>query len=153
MVGIKNSGMFGKKHKLSSRLKMGLKQKGKIISEYQKKQISIAMTGFKHTDIAKYKISLSKRGANNPAWRGGISDINCRIRRSVEYKNWRESVFKRDNYTCIWCGQHGGRLNADHIKPFSLFPEERFNIDNGRVLCEDCHKKTDTYKKKALCYN
>ena len=28
---------------------------------------------------------------------------------------------------------------------FSLFPELRLAIDNGRVLCVPCHKKTYSY--------
>ena len=75
----------------------------------------------------------------------GKSTRYKRIRKSKEYKLWREAVFKRDDYTCIWCGQRGGYLNADHIKPFALFPELRFAIDNGRTLCVDCHKKTGTW--------
>lgn len=84
-------------------------------------------------------------GEKNKNWKGGITPINRKIRTSLEYKLWRESVFKRDDYTCIWCGEVGGRLHADHIKPFANFPELRFAIDNGRTLCVVCHKKTDSY--------
>ena len=68
---------------------------------------------------------------------------------SRKYKNWRESVFKRDNYTCTWCDQKRGYLEADHIKPFAYFPKLRFEINNGRTLCRECHKSTDTYGYKA----
>lgn len=78
-------------------------------------------------------------------WKGGVSAENEILRHSLEYRLWRTSVFERDNYTCIWCGQRGGTLNADHIKPFAYYPELRFAIDNGRTLCEDCHKTTESY--------
>ena len=69
-------------------------------------------------------------------------------RKTLEYRLWREAVFARDNFTCIWCFQRGGKLQADHIKPFALYPELRFALDNGRTLCEDCHKTTNTYGGK-----
>lgn len=78
-------------------------------------------------------------------WKGGITPINHKIRQSKEYKLWRESVFERDDYTCVWCGAKGGKLNADHILPFAYYPELRFAIDNGRTLCVDCHKTTSNY--------
>lgn len=31
----------------------------------------------------------------------------------------RKKIFKRDNYTCQYCGQSGGNLECDHIHPFS----------------------------------
>lgn len=80
----------------------------------------------------------------------GKSTKYKRIRKSKEYKLWRKAVFERDDYTCIWCGQRGGYLNADHIKPFALFPELRFAIDNGRTLCVDCHKKTGTWGRYKM---
>lgn len=73
--------------------------------------------------------------------KGGVTSINKIIRESAEYKLWRKSVFERDNFTCIWCFQKGGNLNADHIKPFALFPELRFAIDNGRTKNIMYHRK------------
>lgn len=92
------------------------------------------------------KLSESHKGEKSNLWKGGITQINMKIRKSLEYRLWRESVFARDNWTCIWGGkEHGNKLQADHIKPFSLYPELRFAIDNGRTLCVECHRKTDTY--------
>lgn len=72
--------------------------------------------------------------------------LNQVIRHSNIYKLWRMAVFERDNYTCIFCGKRGnGELNADHIKSFALYPELRFDLDNGRTLCEECHRKTETF--------
>ena len=86
-----------------------------------------------------------QKGSNHPMWRGGITGTRDTIENTKEYKLWRVAVFERDNYTCVWCGQRGGNLNADHIKPFALFPELRFAIDNGRTLCINCHRTTETY--------
>jgi len=62
----------------------------------------------------------------------------------VEYKRWRLAVFKRDGNKCVECGSSHD-LEADHIKPKSKFPELVFDVDNGRTLCYECHKKTRTY--------
>ena len=92
------------------------------------------------------------RGEKNNNWKGGVTPINEKIRKSIDYKIWRKSVFDRDNYTCQQCGEKenvSGKLEADHIKPFAYFPQLRFAIYNGRTLCKECHKKTDTYLVKA----
>lgn len=97
----------------------------------------------KQTPETRLKIrNNAKRGSENHLWKGGITPINKQIRQSLEYRLWREAVFKRDNWTCVWCGQVGGELNADHIKRFADYPELRFAIDNGRTLCVPCHRTT-----------
>ena len=86
-----------------------------------------------------------QKGEQHPLWRGGLSNKQGYL---WNWKYVKPKILKRDNYSCVWCGQKGGKLNADHIKPFALFPELRLAIDNGRTLCITCHKKTDTYALK-----
>lgn len=107
-------------------------------------------------DETKRKMSLKRKGIPTGRtgdkchfWKGGITPVNKKIRMSLETRIWREAVFKRDNWTCVLCNIKGGKLQSDHIKPFAKYPELRFAIDNGRALCIDCHKKTDTYGRKS----
>lgn len=120
---------------------------GKKLGTGTKIKISNKLKGIKRSKATRIKMSLSRRGEKSHLWRGGKTEENKKIRRSLEYRLWRDAVFIRDNYTCVFCGNRGGKLDPDHIKPFSLFPELRFAIDNGRTLCRECHKKTDTYGK------
>ena len=137
---------------------------GKFIKGHKHTKVALLKNklkhlGKKHTVKTKLKISKNnarywfnkpgnQRGKKHWNWRGGISTENNRLRNSFEYKLWRRAVFQRDNYTCIWCGERGSRLNADHIKPVAFYPELRFAIDNGRTLCENCHKKTPTFQNR-----
>jgi hypothetical protein len=90
---------------------------------------------------------LSGENANN--WQGGKSTPNELARKNQDYVLWRTAVFMRDDYTCQMCGVRGGKLHADHIKQFAFYPELRYAIDNGRTLCESCHKKTPTYANRS----
>ncbi len=134
------------KEKLSIALKVIAKEKGFGLWMTGKKQS--LETRIKKSNKAKERV---KAGTHN-FWKGGITPLHKNIRTSLPYKLWRESVFTRDNYTCQICGIRflkgvTGRvmLNADHIKPFSQYPEFRFDINNGRTLCVPCHKLTPTY--------
>lgn len=84
-------------------------------------------------------------GKDHWNWQGGITSESTKIRNSLKYKLWRQKIFERDNYICVLCRQRGGKLQVDHVKPFSKFKELRFDINNGRTLCKNCHKNTETY--------
>ena len=140
----------------SAKSQIGIKRKPH--TEEFKKQVSLRHTGKVNSLESRKKMSITKIGELNPNWKGGISPLNTCIRMSMEYRLWRNAVLERDNYTCIWCGLKQGWnkelkkqniIHADHIKPFCDYPELRFAIDNGRTLCIDCHKTTDTWGARA----
>lgn len=103
------------------------------------------------------------RGKNNPNWRGGRTSLSQRIRNSDKYKRWRWNVFLRDGFKCTDCDTEEGPFNADHVVPLCVLIEnnnvisldealeciELWHLSNGRTLCENCHKNTDSYGWKA----
>jgi len=90
-----------------------------------------------------------KKGKEHYNWKGGITSVIEKIRKSIEYRLWREAVFARDNWTCQECKKQGIYLHAHHIKSFTNYPELRFAIDNGITLCRGCHcRKTNMDKQK-----
>jgi len=80
-------------------------------------------------------------GSQHGNWKGGITPENVKIRKSVDYKNWRKKVFERDDYTCQECGQKGYELRAHHIYDFTNNKDLRLDVNNGITLCDKCHKK------------
>lgn len=142
-----NQPIFSKEH----REKLRLSKIGEIYTEERNKKVSRSLMGRKIPLQTRLKMSEARKGSKSPLWKGGVSAVNRTKRQnimsSMEYKLWRTSVFERDGYTCIWCG-FKGYVEADHIKPFALFPELRFAIDNGRTLCKPCHNSVTYVKRK-----
>ena len=96
------------------------------------------------------------KGIAKPHLRKQIEGLSKREQRHreigrVEYKEWRKAVYERDDYTCQICGKRGDGiyLNADHIKPLYTNPELIYDVNNGRTLCVECHKQTDTWGHKV----
>jgi hypothetical protein len=134
-------------------------RKGMKLSDEHKINISISKSGVNNFNYGKkfseeYKNKISEshknkphpwsRGELNVFWKGGITPVNKSIRMSMKFRIWRESVFKRDDWSCIKCGIRSGKglkvfLHPHHIFNFSEYKDLRFLIDNGVTFCEDCH--------------
>jgi len=114
--------------------------------------------------VNRYASSFVGVGVNSPRWKGGKSSLNEKVRKIPKMKEWRDKIFKRDDYTCQDCKERGGQLHADHKKALAILLlelgittlkqarncKELWKISNGKTLCIKCHEKTETYGGRTL---
>ena len=141
---------YGRKHTEETKNKIGKinatkpRTKGKDHWSYGKRQ----------SKEVRKRQGEARRGKNNGNWKGGISPLVMTIRSCLKYKEWRLSVYRRDEFTCQKCGRKlSDKFNAHHIKPFHQIFEENniqtlegayacqefWEINNGITLCKECH--------------
>jgi hypothetical protein len=84
------------------------------------------------------KLRLGYTGNKVGTWKGGISTAD-RLERLKFRREMQAKIFFRDNYTCQICDEYGGKIQVDHIKKWSEYPELRFVESNCRTLCMACH--------------
>lgn len=127
---------------------------GKIASTETRKKMSLSHIGFKHPPrteewkIKQRKAHLGRTGKLASNWQGGKTEATKLIRNSIEYKEWRNQVFKRDDYTCRFCKVKGKDLEAHHIYPIHKSIKFIYDVDNGITLCKFCHGFID--KKRRI---
>lgn len=139
---------LGKHHSDESKKKLSEAHKGKKLSEEHKRKIGLGGVGRKHSEDTKKKISLgvkgfphlSQRGDKHYKWKGGITTLNVKARKSIEMRLWRNGCMERDNFTCQKTGQIGGKLVVHHINNFADFPELRTSFENGITLSKETHE-------------
>lgn len=152
-------------------------QKIKIREVAKKSGFGKWMLGKKASVETRLKMSktMKEKGDKNHLWNGGVTPYRKQIRESVEYKIWRDKVFERDDYRCIECGFRSGEgvtkvINADHF-PITFYEllkslidqygldniiaqakshQPLWDINNGRTLCIDCHRKTPTWGRSTI---
>ena len=73
------------------------------------------------------------QGDNHYGYEGGQNE-----RINAEYHEWRKSVIERDHGYCRLCHSQE-RLEVHHIHRFAIYPDMRWDIQNGITLCHDCH--------------
>jgi len=150
-----------------------------IATYLRKFKINIRKSGVQKGFVqSKKQIEKRRRtltGEQCYLWKGGISPLHDLISTLPQSVVWRKKVFSRDNYTCQDCGQWGKKLNAHHIKAFSILFNEFlqyysqfspiedketlvrlattwepfWDLVNGKTVCCDCHKKYGTKRRKS----
>lgn len=105
--------------------------------------------------IEKRRLKLS--GENNWRWKGGITPLVRKIRNCWSMQKWKKECRKSGD-RCVIC-ESKKELHVDHITAFSEIMErnniktyeqalectELWDIKNGRLLCKQCHLKTENY--------
>lgn len=139
--GVKN--VFSLKETKEKIYKTNMSEYGKKsftqTSSYNKKRKQTCIEKYgedSHMKTKKYKEMFT--GKNNPVWKGGIHDKRW-DRLQPKYKQWRESVFINDHFSCKKCGVVGGKLEAHHIFNWNDNPDKRYDINNGITFCINCH--------------
>lgn len=79
------------------------------------------------------------RGPLAHKWEGGKTPINQTHRTRVEFKEWRNKVFERDNWTCQVTGEKRLEFNAHHILNLAEYPELMYDVDNGITITKEAH--------------
>ena len=150
---------FARNHTKESKEKMCVSQKlrfkketvrnkGKpCLEETKEKLRQKSLKQFKNgmPEATKIKISEGNIGEKNGRWNPN-REIAKNSRNCAEYLQWFKQVKKRDKNQCAFKGQNcSGYNEVHHILPWRDYPEERYNIKNGIVLCQNHHprKKAD----------
>ena len=83
----------------------------------------------------------NNKGENHYNWNPNLTDEERENGRNCpENYQWRKAVLDRDNDHCQKCGI-SKNLEAHHILPWALFPELRFEVENGITFCKSCHDR------------
>ena len=146
--------------------------KGKKLSDEHKEKLSLAHKGKRPWRVGKPLLknqgegnpNFGKFGKDHPRYKEiKVNPFLKSVRETYKYRQWRSDNFTRDDFACIFCGKRGCELNVDHypmrfidiINEYkidtiekALACEKLLDINNGRTLCVDCHRKTDTWGNK-----
>lgn len=79
-------------------------------------------------------------GYNSPKWNDKLSqEERIKNRKTDNDIIWKKMVLARDNYTCQKCNKKSN-LIVHHLNGYNWCIKERYSVENGICLCENCHK-------------
>ena len=152
---------LGFKHSEESKLKIGLKSKGrrawnKGIAWSEEMKEKISQTN-KRKGIEP-KVKFIGRGKEHWNWKKDRTQLKrfndtAKDRRCSAYIEWRKRVYERDNWKCRISNKDcDGRIEAHHILGYTNNPELRFNLNNGITLYRFHHPSKRLEEKKLISF-
>jgi len=128
--------------------------KGKHHTEETRNKIVLAIRGKSHIWSEKGKNSFRNKmfGENNWKWIKDRSKLaKHQERNDVTYREWRMNVWLRDSFKCrINNFDCNGKIQAHHILGWKLYPELRYDINNGITLCQAHHPRKRAEEKRLI---
>jgi predicted restriction endonuclease len=59
--------------------------------------------------------------------------------RGSKFDKWAKNVKEKADFTCQLCFKTGVYLEAHHLNAWLSFPDQRYDLRNGKCLCKRCH--------------
>lgn len=113
---------------------------GKHHTQKAIEKIRTARIGKHHSKKTREKISIANSGTNNHFWQEGKSF-------ELYSRKWtnklRQSIRKRDNFTCQNCNTHQNKLKRKLDVHHIDYNKQNCNHNNLISLCNKCHRKTN----------
>lgn len=106
-----------------------VKQSGKYRSDLYRKDCKDCKN-YRRREKIKTEPKSWNRGSGKGRW-------------TVNAHKWRNAVLERDNFTCQECGETDS-LHCHHITPWKEREDLRFDINNGKTLCQSCHVRLES---------
>ncbi len=116
-----------------------------IVNKYRSKISKFCSRECTHVYVER-KLSLLV-GLLNPKWKG-FGDTKRKDKSKL--KSWSLEIKRRDK-VCRECGSVHS-LQSHHIKSYREYPELRFDLNNGILLCSKCHGKKHVNDNKKVIH-
>lgn len=65
-------------------------------------------------------------------------------------KEWRDAVREKDHRICQRCGKFEQYIHAHHVAPRSRRPDLKYDVNNGKCLCNSCHTWVHRHPIEAI---
>lgn len=156
----------GYKHTDETKVRCGLANKGKKLTEEHKRKIKQNNVrywlGKKRPHMAGEKNwNYGKFGSQHTRYvEKKLSSLRKAIRNSRKYHEYKRKILERDKFSCVLCKESKSYLELDHfptgfselLKKYLIDSQDKayscqelWNEKNGRTLCQPCHEKTDNF--------